>query len=399
MSRLNYQIVDLDQHYYEPEDCFTRHIEAKYRNRAVHVARPNESSVGRAYLEDEPISFLASFPSDSFLGPGAKIPYFMRRPADVDETTHRLQDFPEYRDKDARLDLMDRQNTQATVMLPALGICVEKQLRRQAPEMLYPHLRAFNRFLEDDWGYGYKQRIFSVAMLSLFNRDEAVKELDRVIKEGARIIHIHAMPTGTGYAPADPYYDDFWSRVNEAQLLVALHAGDSGIAYEEFGAAWGYRPGQQLFKMVPFQRYACFMERPTMDMIASLVFDNFFGRFPKIKLLSIENGSRWIPFLLQEIEHAHYFSRIKDRCGLLNEDPRDVLRRHLFVTPFVEDDVQQAMNCLGSGQIVLGSDFPHGEGTPKPEDFLDYVDGLSEEEKRLFMRENNARLLGLDVSA
>ena len=41
-------------------------------------------------------------------------------------------------------------------------------------------LRAFNRWVEDDWGYAYQGRIFGVPMLSLLDIDLAVRELERV---------------------------------------------------------------------------------------------------------------------------------------------------------------------------------------------------------------------------
>lgn len=39
MPDLPYAIYDADNHYYEPDDCFTRHIEAKYARRTVWLDR------------------------------------------------------------------------------------------------------------------------------------------------------------------------------------------------------------------------------------------------------------------------------------------------------------------------------------------------------------------------
>ena len=38
-ERLGFPAVDADGHYYEPHDCFTRHIDPKFRERAVHVVK------------------------------------------------------------------------------------------------------------------------------------------------------------------------------------------------------------------------------------------------------------------------------------------------------------------------------------------------------------------------
>ena len=30
MQALGYRLIDADEHYYEPDDCFSRHIEARF---------------------------------------------------------------------------------------------------------------------------------------------------------------------------------------------------------------------------------------------------------------------------------------------------------------------------------------------------------------------------------
>ena len=39
MTALPYRIYDADNHYYEPDDCFTRHIESRFRARTVWIDR------------------------------------------------------------------------------------------------------------------------------------------------------------------------------------------------------------------------------------------------------------------------------------------------------------------------------------------------------------------------
>ena len=39
MTNPGYRLVDSDMHYYEPDDCFTRHLEARYAERALRVVK------------------------------------------------------------------------------------------------------------------------------------------------------------------------------------------------------------------------------------------------------------------------------------------------------------------------------------------------------------------------
>ncbi|MGO9991855.1 MAG: hypothetical protein ACLPTF_04995 [Steroidobacteraceae bacterium] len=51
---------------------------------------------------------------------------------------------------------------------------------------------------------------------------------------------------------------------------------------------------------------------------------------------------------------------------------------------------------LGAQAVLAGSDWPHPEGVPTPTEFADHIrEGLTDAEKRLLMRENTGRVLGL----
>jgi hypothetical protein len=111
----------------------------------------------------------------------------------ADGFTHRevinAKDHPEFTERSARLTLMDTQGVEAAILLPTLAVTVEYDLRHDV-ELTYASLRAFNRWLEQDWGYGADGRIFAVPMLSLLDLDRAMTELHRVIDAGARLVHL-----------------------------------------------------------------------------------------------------------------------------------------------------------------------------------------------------------------
>ena len=65
------------------------------------------------------------------------------------------------------------------------------------------------------------------------------------------------------------------------------------------------------------------------------------------------------------------------------------------MTTFFEDDTVGLTQLIGSSQVLLGSDFPHGEGTAQPTDFIERVEGLPAAEIRQVLRGNSAALLGL----
>ena len=70
------------------------------------------------------------------------------------------------------------------------------------------------------------------------------------------------------------------------------------------------------------------------------------------------------------------------------ESPIETFRRHVWVTPFHEDDVAELRDLLGAERLLLGSDYPHAEGLADPASYVRELEGFSEAEVRLVMREN-----------
>src|SRR5262249_5403452 len=150
-----------------------------------------DDGLGRLYLGDRRLKFMSVMPGDYASAPGALQGLFE---GNVEAGwTHRevirAQEHPAFIDRDARLAAMDEQGLQATVLLPTLGVVVEQEIGDDV-ELTYASLRAFNRWLEEDWGYQYQERIFAVPMLSLLDIDHAVGELERLVDAGTRLVHI-----------------------------------------------------------------------------------------------------------------------------------------------------------------------------------------------------------------
>jgi len=137
-----------------------------------------------------------------------------------------------------------------------------------------------------------------------------------------------------------------------------------------------------------------FTERPIADTITALVADNVFGRFPELRVLSIEYGSTWVAPLARKLDHiGRLFSKDMWRFGAPPEKPSDLLRRNLWVAPFFEDDIPGLVEQLGTEHVLNGSDYPHPEGLLWPVEFADELTGLPENAVRKIMRDNLAGLV------
>ncbi len=84
-----------------------------------------------------------------------------------------------------------------------------------------------------------------------------------------------------------------------------------------------------------------------------------------------------------------------DHASALPDKPSEALREHLWVCPFLEDDVLDLIDVLGAGHVLFGSDWPHPEGLAAPKDFVGLLDGCDETTKRQVLRANGAEMLGI----
>jgi predicted TIM-barrel fold metal-dependent hydrolase len=399
MSELGYRINDADEHYYEPDDCFTRHIERAFRERTVRVERSG-SGPGRMWVGDERCHFFSVGVGDNVGPPGAMKAFLRGESEDGGNPSLRAIDalaVPEFVDRKARLAKLDEQGVEACLMLPTAGVGVEPQLRTpRHREALYPSLRAFNRWLEEDWGYGADGRIYGAALLSLVDLGEALAELERLLTLGARFVVVTTGPV-EGRSPADPYFDPFWARVQEADIVVVYHIGRTPFS-ELYNVPWGLRPHPPSHRHSLMEYYLSFTERPITDTLTALVGDNLFGRFPRLRIWSVEYGSSWVAPLLRKLDHiARLFSKDLWRFGTPPAKPSDLLNRHLWVSPFFEDDVVGLCETLGVTQVLAGSDYPHPEGLADPAEFAAELDALPLPSRRLVLRDNFRKGSGLEL--
>ncbi|WP_373167493.1 hypothetical protein [Mycobacterium marinum] len=188
-TELGFTFFDCDNHYYEAVDAFTRHIEREYKKRAIQWAQLD----GRARLivGGRVNRFIPNPTFDPVGKPGALDEYFRgRNPrgADLNALFGDLEPIrPEYRDRDARLAAMDEQGMQGCIMLPTLGVGMEQALLpdREATAATF---HAFNRWMQEDWGFAYQERIFAAPYITLCIPDNAVRELEWALRHDARFI-------------------------------------------------------------------------------------------------------------------------------------------------------------------------------------------------------------------
>ena len=387
MSEPGYRPFDGDNHYYEALDAFTRHLDPRLGPRIIQWAQIN----GRSYhVIGGRVSRAVTNPTFDPVSPaGAMYEYFRGNPSGrmpQEYLAEREHIRPEYRDRDGRLSVMDEQGLDAIWLFPTLGMIYEELLTHD-PEGVGIMFRAFNRWVAEDWGLNYRERIFAAPYISLADPQAAVGELRWALDNGARTVVMRPAAPTTVHGPrppADPLFDGFWGLANEAGITVVAHAGDSGYSsngYARDGFSATFEgAGRPSIKSLS-------IERAIYDFLASLIFDELFVRFPNLRVASVENGSEFLADLFKKLR-----STGRKLPGFFKEDPVETFRRHVWINPFWEDDVEEVVELMGPDRVVFGSDWPHIEGLPNPVDYTVELKVFDEATRRRILLDNVSEL-------
>jgi predicted TIM-barrel fold metal-dependent hydrolase len=389
MADLGFQAFDSDHHYYEAEDAFTRHVDPRMQSRCMQWAEVNGRK--RLLVGGKVNRFIPNPTFDPVAQPGILDEYFRGKNPEgksVPELFGRLDPIsPAYRDRDARVKQLDEQGIGGAMFFPTLGVGMQESLRHD-PEAACIAFEAFNKWMEEDWGFHYQDRLYAAPYISLMDPAWAERELERVLARGARVVSMVPGPVPTGPETSVSIglarFDGFWARVAEAGITVAFHSGDAG--YRRFTEAWG---GEREFRAFSWDPLAvCLSPEPIHDTLAALICHGVFQRHPRARVATIECGSAWAPALVRKLKKAY-----GQMPYAFERDPIEQLREHVKVAPYYEDDIAGLRELIGTENVLFGSDFPHAEGLAVPTDFVNDLEGFGSDEVELIMRDNGWKLV------
>ncbi len=307
MPELTGGLFDCDTHCYETRDSFTKYMPADLLDRSIFpVTLPDGKET---ILADRRV---AVFNSEQGLGfdlayrPGS-LKEMLKQMAsgNPDETYEPMPMRPEFQERAAHVALLDEQGVERCVLYPSTMALSVEQYVPDTP-VAYANIHSFNRWFDETWDFD-GDRISPTALLSFRDLDATVTELEHVLDRGARVVLFPTGPAG-GRSPGDPYFDPIWARLDEAGVLVAFHIMEHWYN-EHIAPAWGLEPTPAPWHMSAWQWQNTYGQRPIEDTLSALIFDNLFGRFPNLMVLSSEFGAAWVPLFVEHMDKSRGMGR------------------------------------------------------------------------------------------
>jgi predicted TIM-barrel fold metal-dependent hydrolase len=369
MSALPFRVYDADNHYYESEEAFLRHLPAKFQKDFYFVEVKGRKKLVIGGMLSEYI------PNPTFQvvgGPGVHVKWHRgQNPEGLslrEMTGKAVTQPPEWRIADERIALFDRQRVHAALMFPTLASVIEERLGAKGPTTA-ALFHSLNQWVHEEWGFARQDRLFAVPYISLVDVDAALVELDLALARGARAVTIRPAPVphiAGSRSFGFPEYDRFWAKVAEAGIFACLHSSDTG--YDKIYQWWaGGQDAEFLaFEYDAFKTTLDMVGRAASDSVAALICHGVFTRHPKLRVVVVEQGATWAQALLHRLTRAY-----GQMPRAFKEHPRDTFNRHFYVAPFYEDKPDTLREFIPVERMLFGSDFPHPEGVKEPLDYLD----------------------------
>ncbi|HET6811578.1 MAG TPA: amidohydrolase family protein [Acidimicrobiales bacterium] len=398
--KLPFPVFDADNHMYETTDAFTRYLPPEFSGLIKYVEVNGRTKIA---VKNKISEYIPNPTFNKVAPPGAqelefklKNPSSTTKPGDKkpEPPPRYIESIPAFFEPEARLQLLDELGIDRAMMWPTLASLLEERLADD-PQATHVVIHAFNRWMHEHWTYNFEDRIFPTPVITLPLVEEAIRELDYVVERGAKAVLIRPAPVpdfnGRRRSFALPEFDPFWEKVQEADILVGMHASDSGS--QRYLNEWEGHSGEFLpfdTKRGPFSAIVGADYRVISDQLASIIGHGLAFRFPRLRFMPVENGSAWVRPLVQKLEKVY-----EREPGIFDEDPMVAFRRCIWIHPFHEEDTVGLVKLLGADNVVFGSDYPHPEGMYDPITFVDEIEELSEDEQAKIMGGNLARIMNV----
>jgi predicted TIM-barrel fold metal-dependent hydrolase len=201
-------------------------------------------------------------------------------------------------------------------------------------------------------------RLIPLPVMPAWSVDRCVEEAQRVAALGARGVNMTSDPQDLG-APdlANRAWDPFWEVCSGLQLPVHFHIGASITAMSIFEHyPW---PSQALNVALGIQGTMLFIgnARVVINAIMSGIFD----RHPDLKMVSVESGVGWIPFILEALDYE-MSENAPAELAELQKMPSEYFGSNMFATFWFENGrnkLPELIESVGEDCILFETDFPH----------------------------------------
>ena len=182
-------------------------------------------------------------------------------------------------------DYLDAVGIEKAVLYPTLGL--SHGLIQEA-DWACALARAYNTWLHDRFMKA-DRRLQGVALLPIQDPQEAVKELRRCVRELGMVAGLLPAVTYNRRPYGSPVFHPIFREAEELGCALAIHGSpQSGLGLEVFDR---HIEAHVLSHPLPIAMHCI-----------SIVLGGVIEKFPKLRVVFLEAGSSWVPFLMERMD-------------------------------------------------------------------------------------------------
>ncbi|HEX7824762.1 MAG TPA: amidohydrolase family protein [Mycobacterium sp.] len=386
-----YRVIDTDTHVIEPPDLWTSRMPSKWGDMRPHVAWSEAWGEERWRVGDKWLNPVAAYSQ------GGWKDYPPSHPGSLDESIEGGHD------ANARLRTMDEYGLYAQVLYPnMIGFDSQAFFTLPEPEAALDCVRAYNDFLTD-FASADPNRLLPISMLPFWDVDASVKEMKRCREMGHRGILWAAKLHVLGFPRiVRKEWDPVYAAAQDLDMSVNLHIGIGAFTEDDLQAVRDDPRKGGKFSAAAYVVDTAGSFTSNMQTIGTLLVSDLFERFPKLKMVSVESGFGYLPYLLESLDWQ-WKNSSGPRTYPNRRLPSEKFFSNVLATFWFEHRTLELLNLMPeyADNLMFETDFPHATSiTPGPASSADLpkvmldqnMQGLPDDVVEKILHSNAAKL-------
>jgi predicted TIM-barrel fold metal-dependent hydrolase len=381
-------MISADSHIIEPPDLWEKWLDREFRSRAPKLVKDEEG--GDAWLYNDggapaPLG-LVTVTRDR---PREELRWSGARYATINQGNF---------DGSARVGEMLEDGVVAEVIYPPQRTMRHFMLGTE-PEFHVAGIQAYNNWLQKDFCAKAPERLVGIAQMPGTGIEDALAEMRRCHDMGMRGVVLSAWPSGhQNLSQAD---DPFFAEAEKLGLPISIHINLAArakvpakprTAIEEKASRGEGTGGRQVSTLSG----AGLDSMPLL--VGEIVLTGVHDRFPTLKFVSVEAGTGWVPYFVEQMddryERNRHWAKVK-----LDRKPSEYIVPNWRFTFVIDRYGVTNRHAIGVDSMMWSTDYPHhGCDWPNSRRTVgEMFKDVPAAERRAILHDNVARLYDIRV--
>lgn len=376
--------VDVDGHVLEPSDLWLNNLEAPYKSRAMHFVK-DEKGLENWSIDGQIHGKLTDSTSANLATIGKSMEW--RRENIFDKHLVSWEDGramnPPACDSYHRIKMMDEEGIDVSFLFPSLGL--SWMSRVSDPGLAAAYCRVYNDWIVE-FCQPYPDRLFPCLLLPLIDIEECINELKRTSNVSPKTVMFpNSPPQNKAYG--NRHWYPLWAEFQEQGIPVSLHPASGGKSATTIHYPELQRPSWWTFTANGLDSPLGFL---------SFFQEAAFDHFPDLKLLIMETGCAWMPWLLHRMDEKHEILGFTTPMKL---KPSEYFYRQCWISMDPDDELgSAAIKLLGADKVIWAYDYPHSDSPLEPVKSLERaLAELPDDDQRKVAGENAMNIYNLTL--